>query len=81
MPRGTRAVTTGCTGGWKDGCFCWPLCAVPLTAPVVRSVLGLDAQSMSRDERGARGIGAVFSSVIKRSDQGGYGSFAPAVHG
>jgi len=29
-------------------------------------------------ERGARGIGAVFSSGIKRSDQGGSGSFEPA---
>jgi hypothetical protein len=33
---------------------------------------------MKAEERAARGIGAVFSCGIKRSDQGGYGSFEPA---
>lgn len=80
VPRGIRVVTTGCSGGWKDGQFCWPVWTVALTAPVVRSVLGLGTEAMSREERRARGIGAVFCSAIKRSDQGGYGSFEPPVH-
>lgn len=78
VPRGNRILTTACAGGWKDGEFCWPLWTVPLTAPVVRSVLRQPIVSMAPAERTARGIGAVFSSGIRRSDQGGYGSLEPA---
>ena len=56
----------------------WPLWTGALTAPVIRSVLTLNLESMAQDERAARGIGVVFNSGIKRSDQGGYGSFEPA---
>lgn len=75
---GSRVATTGCVGGWKDGRFRWPVWTVPLSAAVIRSVLRIDAEHMTRQERHARGIGEVFSSGIKRSDQGGYGSFTPA---
>lgn len=78
VPRGSRVMTTGCVGGWKDGQFRWPLWTVPLTAPVVRSLLVQNVEAMTKHERSVRGIGAVFSSGIKRSDQGGYGSFEPA---
>lgn len=78
VPRGLRVITAGCVGGWKDGRFRWPLWTVPLSAPVVRSVLTLDIERMTKPERTARAIGAVLSSGIRRSDQGGYGSFAPA---
>jgi len=78
VPRASRIMTTGCVGGWKDGRFRWPLWTVALNAAVVRSVLCQDVEAMTRQERAARGIGVVFSSGIKRSDQGGYGSFAPA---
>jgi hypothetical protein len=78
FPRGSRVMTTGCVGGWKDGRFRWPLWTVSLTAPVIRSVLCQDVEAMAKHERGARGVGVVFSSGIRRSDQGGYGSFQPA---
>jgi hypothetical protein len=45
----------------------------------VRSLLVQDFAAISALERSSRGIGAVFSAGIKRSDQGGYGSFEPAV--
>jgi hypothetical protein len=78
VPKGTRILTTGCSGGWKDGRFCWPLWTARLTAASVRSLLRGQVNAMRRAERDARGIGAVFSSGIRRSDQGGYGSFEPA---
>jgi hypothetical protein len=78
MPQGRRLLTTACVGGWKNGEFHWPLWTVPLTDPVIRSVLRQRWSAMPQSERQARGIRAVFSSPIKRSDQGGYGSFEPA---
>ena len=78
LVRGTRLLTTGCSGGWKDGTFTWPLWTVPLSADALRSVFSLNVAAMPRDERLARGVGAVFASRIRRSDQGGYGSFEPA---
>jgi hypothetical protein len=76
--RDGRIQTTGCTGGWKNGRFRWPLWSVAVKAAVIRTVLGQNVEEMSAGERAARGIAAVFSSGIKRSDQGGYGSFEPA---
>jgi hypothetical protein len=78
FPRGQRLLTTGCKGGWKDGSFTWPLWTSPLPPCVVGSVVGLNVGHMSRLERQAHSIGAVFVSRIKRSDQGGYGAFEPA---
>lgn len=78
VPRGNRVMTTGCVGGWTSGRFRWGLWTVPLSLPVVRSVVRQDLEAMTRQERDARGIGLVLSSGIKRSDQGGYGSFEPA---
>jgi hypothetical protein len=78
-PVGDRVETTGCHGGWKTGAFRWPLWTVPLTAPVVRSLLSspevfeCDPATLS-----ARGVDVVLESGIRRSDQGGYGSFTPA---
>lgn len=37
-----------------------------------------DLARVSAVERASRGIGSVFRARISRSDQGGYGSFAPA---
>jgi hypothetical protein len=78
VPQGARVATTGCRGGWKDGKFRWPLWTVPLTGAVIRSVLRQATDEMPATERAARGIGIVLCSGIKRSDQGGYGSFTPA---
>jgi hypothetical protein len=78
FPRGRRVVTTGCEGGWKDGAFRWPLWTSSISAPTIRSLLSGNYVEMKSNERRARGIGAVLSSGIKRSEQGGYGSFEPA---
>ena len=77
-PVGRRVWTTGCVGGWKTGRFRWGLWTVPLGREVVRSTVQLDMEAMGAYEREARGIGTVFSCGIKRSDQGGYGTFVPA---
>jgi hypothetical protein len=78
-PRGTHIVTTGCAGGWKDGSFQWPLWDVPLTKRTVHVTLQSPRlRQMSEADRRARGISVVFFSSIRRSDKGGYGSFAPA---
>ena len=77
-PVGRRVRTAGCIGGWKNGRFRWGLWRVPLEREVIRSTMRLDLEGLAAPEREARGIGAVFSCGIRRSDQGGYGSFEPA---
>lgn len=78
VPRGSRVLTTGCGGGWKDGWFCWPVWTVALHRSVVRTLVAQDLVTIPKTERQARGVGEVFRSDIRRSDQGGYGSFGPA---
>ncbi len=79
MPDGARILTPGARGGWKTGTWTWPLWTVPLRPETVASVLTLPGLAdLSPVVRAARGIGAVFTSGIRRSDQGGYGSFKPS---
>jgi hypothetical protein len=78
VPVKTRIRTTGCIGSWKTGRFRWGLWTVPLDREVVRSTMRLELEEMGAAERAARGIGVVFSCGIRRSDQGGYGTFEPA---
>ncbi len=78
-PQGT--LTQGCSGSWKRGFFVWPLWTAPTTARSVRSLLAQVA-SPEVDERradwyGAWGISRVLQSQIRRSSQGGYGTFGP----
>ncbi len=78
-PRGRQIQTTGCFGEWKTGGFRWPLWSLALARETVRSVLALPRlQDLQERERRARGIAAVFEARIRRSEQGGYGSFSPA---
>jgi len=77
VPVKTRVHTTGCVGGWKKGSFRWALWTVPLDLEVVRSTMRLELVEMGAVERAARGIGVVLACGIRRSDQGGYGSFDP----
>jgi hypothetical protein len=78
-PVGERLITTGCRGGWKTGFFRWPMWSAPLPRDVVTSLLTspelFDAPSSVLE---VRGVPVVFECSIQRSDQGGYGSFAPA---
>lgn len=74
-------LTQGCSGSWKQGFFAWPLWSAPATARSVRSLLAQVA-SPEGDERRAGwyrawGISRVMQSQIRRSPQGGYGTFGP----
>lgn len=75
---GTRLVTTGVSGGWKDSIFTWPVWSPPAEVATIASLLRLDAGAWTQRERTAYGIETVLRCRILRSDQGGYGSFAPA---
>jgi len=79
VPIGRSAATTGWSGSWKFGTWQWCLWSVPLGRRVVRSLLQTpDLEHFPSDARLARGICAVFRSRVRRSEQGGYGSFLPA---
>jgi hypothetical protein len=74
-----RLETTGCAPAWKRGWFRWPLWIVPVGADVVRSALA-DTTLWEFDERRLRlrGVSRVMEAPIRRTDQGGYGSFGAA---
>jgi hypothetical protein len=76
---GTSLLTTGCSRAWKDGQFRWPMWSPPIGARTVRSLLR-DPRlwTFSAEASRARGIIAVLEAPIRRSQQGGYGSFGPA---
>ena len=65
--------TTGCDKGWKTSAFSWSLWGEPLSIRVVQSVLAM-APIRGADAK-QRGITDVLKAPIRRTDQGGYGSF------
>ena len=79
----SRTLTQGCSGSWKSGAFTWPLWGVPASSRTVGSLLGHVAPEENEGERHrlnwyrAWGINRVLQSQIRRSDQGGYGTFGP----
>lgn len=77
-----RTATQGCTGIWKEGRFSWPLWQLPATDRVVKSLLAhaYHHPAASHRERWYRawGVSNILRSSIRRSDQGGYGTFGPA---
>lgn len=73
-----RLRTTGCQGGWKTGTLRWQLWSDPKPwweAATVVQLLGSDDRS--RPLAVSAGVFRIWSSSIRRSDQGGYGSFSP----
>ncbi len=71
--------TTACSANWKHGTFTWPLWSRPLAPPVIRSLLrDSSVSSATDDQRRIRGITVTLQAPIRRSDQGGYGSFGAA---
>jgi hypothetical protein len=74
--RGTSLITTGCEAAWKVSSLTWPLWSDPLDIDVVRSVIGLDLGHSNRFSHA--GLVNVLQSPIRRTDQGGYGSFGAA---
>ena len=76
-----RTATQGCSGKWKDGYYSWPLWRRPASSRVVKSLLAhaYDHGAASNRHRwyGSWGVAAILRSPIRRSDQGGYGTFGP----
>ena len=76
-----RTLTQGCSGSWKRGFFVWPLWTAPATARAVQSLIAQVAAPEVDERRAdwyrAWGIGRVLQSQIRRSSQGGYGTFGP----
>ena len=73
---GTKLLTTGCAGGWKRGAFTWPNWDRPLTHRAASSLIGaVDGKKLDGLE--AWSVFRLYTSTIRRSDQGGYGTFAP----
>jgi hypothetical protein len=63
--------TVGCGSGWKRSTFTWLLQAQPMTRQVIEAALRGGAEFLS--ERSS------VTASIKRTDQGGYGSFSGIV--
>ena len=73
---GTKLLTTGCAGSWKNGAFSWPNWERPLSHRAASSLIGA-VGGEKRDGLEAWSVFRLFKSAIRRSDQGGYGTFAP----
>ena len=76
-----RTLTQGCFGSWKAGAYSWPLWHKPASPRAVKSLLahGYDPAASDRN-RWFRswGIFRILRSPIRRSGQGGYGTFGPS---
>ena len=82
-------ATQGCSGGWKRGHFTWPLWNRPARSAAVASLLAhasnpaptepwMENQFLERCRQySGWGVVRVIQSQIRRSDQGGYGTFGP----
>ncbi len=75
---GRRTMTPGCSGNWKGGTFSWPLWDRPLRPSTIRSLVASRA-ALDHDAAAANSLGVthLLQSDIRRSDQGGYGTFGP----
>lgn len=80
-----RLMTVGCSGKWKSELFTWPLWVSPVTAAVAASLLADGSLAQyTAPERRQFGVRELLCAPIRRSDQGGYGSFGapePIVRG
>ena len=76
-----RTDTQGCRGSWQNGYYSWPLWRRPASPRAVKSILthagGQPAASGRHPWYRAWGVSTVLQSPIRRSDQGGYGTFGP----
>ena len=77
-----RTLTQGCSGSWKAGNYSWPLWRRPASPCAVKSLLAhaYDHPAAANRQRWYRswGISTILRSSIRRSGQGGYGTFGPA---
>jgi hypothetical protein len=74
VERNGSLLTAGCARGWKSSSFSWMLWKGDLTARVVGSLM-TGAGVATALEAQQRGIVSHLEAPIRRTDQGGYGSF------
>ena len=76
-----RTLTQGCSGSWKSGYYSWPIWVKPASLHVVKSLLAHAYNHSSSSSRShwyrSWGISSILRSPIRRTDQGGYGTFGP----
>ena len=79
-----RTYTQGCSGAWKSAWFSWPIWRKPARPRSVNALLaharGSDRQPAAADRQAwfpSWGVVKIHRSRIRRSRQGGYGTFAP----
>jgi hypothetical protein len=81
---GERAAlkTNGCDRPWKRSALRWPLWGVPLERDTTWALVGdssvVGTDLLPPDALRARGVLQVMQAPIRRSEQGGYGSFGGA---
>lgn len=76
-----RTLTQGCSGTWKSGHYSWPLWRRPATPNAVRSLLSHAYDHLAKNRLHwypSWGVSMVLRSPIRRSGQGGYGTFGPS---
>lgn len=80
---GKRTLTPGSSGSWKVGHFSWSLWSRPIGFDAIASLMnrsdGRQGAHFSDSAAQALGLMATVRCRIRRSDQGGYGSFGPPV--
>ena len=76
-----RTLTQGCSGSWKAGHYSWPLWRRPASPRAVKSLLAHAHDHPDATDRRiwfrSWGIVQILRSPIRRSGQGGYGTFGP----
>ncbi len=73
-----RTHTTGASGSWKFGEFTWLLWSPAVGVNTGRTVVGQAQTIADNPALGEQlGVSTCLRSTIRRSDQGGYGTFGP----
>lgn len=76
-----RTLTQGCSGSWKSGYYSWPLWCKPAWPNAVKSLLAHAFDHPAANDRHnwfrSWGVFRILRSPIRRSGQGGYGTFGP----
>lgn len=73
-------LTQGCRGAWKSASYSWPLWSKAASLNAVKSLLAHAYDHLAADRQRwllAWGVFRIFKSSIRRSEQGGYGTFGP----
>ena len=75
-----RTLTQGCYGTWKSGHYSWPLWRKAATPNAVKSLLAHAYDGTAEGRQAwyrSWGVFSILRSPIRRSSQGGYGTFGP----